>query len=309
MTSAYLAQSEFAAYGVPNATVAQVTEASCLIDAYLQRPCGLEWLPDYQGSPCYMAALTPSFTSKLTGPIAPGSNVVLPFPQASYMSTVGLVGSVVVLETESVAAGGTNNIEACVVSANTPSTITLTSVALSHAAGASVNWGLVINEQKILPSKRAVVRLGNWPIARIISGLGSYRYGRRNDQQAGLYDDRNLLSIMQTFGGPPAWQAFDVTASDWNPITSEVWIPSGIQMAYYSDVRLYYVAGYSQASIPALIKTVCANIIKGGCSASDMQGGIKVARAGDTTLERFSATILDDDTRRQMNLYKARAYA
>lgn len=308
MPSVYLTQSDAITYGVSNATAAQIIEASNLVDAYLQRPSGLQYMVDYQNSPCYMAALSPTFSVQLASPLSPGTNVVVPFAQASYMSTVGLIGSVVILERSSIIQGKANNCEACVITANTKTSITLASVALSHAAGVPMDFGLVINEQKALPSKRAIVRLGQWPIGRIISGLGSYRFGRRNDQQAGLYDDRNLLSIMQTFGGPPAWQAFDVTASDFNPITSEVWIPSGIQMAYYSDVRIYYVAGYSQANIPSIVKQSTAAIITAKLNTSSLQGGIKEARAGDTALTRFSNTVLDDDTRAQLNFYKARLY-
>lgn len=308
MPSAYLTQADAIAYGVSNATAAQIIEASNLVDSYLQRPTGLQYMPDYQNSPCYMAALSPTFSFALTAPLAPGSNVVVPFPQASFMSTVGLVGSVVILERSSTLQGKPNNCEACVISANTKSSITLASVALSHAAGVPMDFGLVIHEQKSLPSKRAIVRMGNWPIGRVISGLGSYRFGRRNDQQAGLYDDRNLLSIMQTFGGPPAWQSFDVTASDYNEMTSEIWIPSGIQMAYYSDVRIYYVAGYSQANIPSIVKSSVAEIIRAKLNTQGLQGGIKEARAGDTALTRFSNSVLDDDTRAQLNFYKARLY-
>lgn len=303
MPSVYLSSADAIAYGVPSATTIQIVEASNLVDSYLKRPAGLMYMPDYQNSPCFMAALSPTFSFALTGPIAPGSNVVIPFPQAGFMSTVGLVGSVVVFERAT-----PGNCEACVITANTKTSITLASVALSHIATATMDFGVVINEQKALPSKRAIVRLGQWPIGRIISGLGSYRYGRRNDQQAGLYDDRNLLSIMQTFGGPPAWQAFDVTASDYNPMTSEVWIPSGIQMAYYSDVRIYYVAGYTQANIPSIVKQVTAQIITAKLNTSGLQGGLKEARAGDTALTRFANSVLDDDSRAQLDTYRARLY-
>jgi hypothetical protein len=312
MPSEYLAQSELVAYGVPNATAPQIQAASSLIDAYLQRTAGLQWMPDLQGLPCYMAGLTSGLAIPLPQTIGPGQNinVTLPGPASGngIVSQIGMIGSVVILDRASTNKGGTNNVEACVVSAMFNNTITLGNVIGTHQAGTLMEFGLVTAEQRTLPSTRTIARLGNWPIRRILSGLGSYRYGRRNDQQAGLYDDRNLISIMQTFGGPPAWQPFVVNQGDFNEITGEVWIPTGIYMSYYSDVRLYYVSGYPQLGIPFPVKQACAAIIQGNINTADMVGGVKMAKAGDTALQRFTNSVLDEDTRAQLNQYKPRLY-
>lgn len=312
MPSAYIAQSELVQYGVDNATVAQITSASSLVDAYLRRPSGLMYMNDFQGLPCYMAALSPSLSLPLPAPISPGVNVViqLPGPAAGngIISQTGTIGTVLILDRASGNQGQTSKCEACVISAVAGNTITLANVQQSHAAGVAMEWGLTIQEQRTLPSTRSICRLGNWPLARLLSGLGSYRYGRRNDQNAGLYDDRNLLSIMQTFGGPPAWQPWDILAADFNPITGEVWIPTGIYMAYYSDVRIYYIAGFTQANIPPVIKQATAGIIIAKLNTSGLEGGVKMAKAGDTALERFANTVLDEDMRAEINQYVARAY-
>ena len=319
MPSAYLTQGELSQYGLPPTTSgAQIAQASALVDTYLDRKAGLQWMPDYSGLPCYMAALSSSLSIKLPSAISAGSNVTvtLPGPNPGGMgnglaSTTGIVGTTVILDraTSLQTGSGTDNVcEACVITNVVGNTITLLNVQQPHAQGALMEWGLVISEQRPLPSKRAITRLADWPIRRIHAGVGAYRYGRRNDQQAGLYDDRNLLSIMQTFGGPPAWQLFSTIACDFSDVSNEVWIPSGIQMAYYSDVRLWYVAGFPQSAIPEIIKQATAGIILANINTQGLQGGVKEARAGDTALSRFTNSVLDADMKAEINKYRARTW-
>jgi len=98
----------------------------------------------------------------------------------------------------------------------------------------------------------------------------------------------------------------DAFKADFNPITNEVWIPSGIFLAYYSDVRLFYVAGYAQSAVPWPIKNATAMVINAGLVQAELGGGIKMAKAGDSAIERFENTVLDDDMRRQLAPFKAR---
>ena len=129
-----------------------------------------------------------------------------------------------------------------------------------------------------------------------------------------MYAETNLLAFMQTFGGPPAWTQWGTTspgtaAADFNSMTNEIWVPSGIYLDLYSDVRVYYVAGFSQANIPPIIKQVTASIILAEINTSGMAGEIKMARAGDTALTKFENSVLDDDMRQQLTPYRARPYA
>jgi hypothetical protein len=39
-----------------------------------------------------------------------------------------------------------------------------------------------------------------------------------------------------------------------------------------------------------------------------MQGGIKMARAGDTALQRFANTVLDSDMQREIEMYRSRLW-
>lgn len=304
MPSAYLAVQEFGAYGVPTATQAQVTAASALVDSYLKRPEGLQWMPDAAGFPCYMAGLSPVYSLKSSQAISAGTNVSVPVATApGMMTTTGTVGDVVVIDR-----ANADVVEACVVQSVQPGMIVLANVVNAHSPNATIEFGLVIREQKSLPDKRSLTRVSSWPIARIHSILGTYRYGRRSQQSAGLFSDQNLLALMQTFGGPPEWISVDVSQADFNPTSGEVWIPSGVFLAQYSDVRLYYVAGFSRDNIPPIIKSVTASAILSGLATKDFAGGIKVAKAGDNMLERFSSTLVDDDMRTQLNLYKARMF-
>jgi hypothetical protein len=308
MPSMYLAQSELNTYGIPNATTPQIIQASTLVDAYLRRPEGLEYIPDYAGLPCYMAGLTPSITLTVPGGISPGSNVVLQVAGASILSQYGHIGDVVIVDRASATQGQTGVVEACVISAITATSITLTSVANTHAANVKLEFGLVINESKSMPQRRSTTRLGCWPIVRIHSGMGSFRYGRRDDQQAGLWQDATFLAMIQTFGGPPLWLQWAVPAADFNGMTGEVWIPAGLYQANYSDIRVHYVAGFTKPNIPSIIKQCVASIINAGINTAEMAGGIKVARAGDTALTRFANTVLDADTRAQLNVYQPRSF-
>jgi hypothetical protein len=256
-----------------------------------------------------MAGLSPAISFPVTGGIAAGQNVVVPLPTGLQLSITGQLGNVVILDRASATQGQAGLVEACVIGSMTSTTLTLLNVRNTHATGVTVEFGLTIREQRTLPQKRSIMRLGSWPIARVHSGLGSYRYGRRDDQQGGLYADQSVLSLMQTFGGPPEWIPFDVTAGDWSDITNEVWIPSGVFLAYYSDVRIYYVAGFSQANIPPLIKQVVASVITAKINTSDLTGGVKMARAGDTAIMRFENSVLDADTRAMLAPYRARLLA
>lgn len=301
MPSVYLAPGEYAAYGVPSTTAQAVTQASAVVDAYLRRREGMQYQTDAAGLPAYMAGLSPSYSFTIAGGIAAGANVVVPV--TSGLSLPGTLGEAVILDR---AVGG--SCEACVISAVTKTSVTLANVVNSHLSGTTVEFGLTINEQQSLPSKRSIARAAAWPLVRLISGLGSYRYGRRIDQNSGQ-SAFDLLAVMQSFGGPPAWVPFDVSQADFNMMTGEIWIPSGMFLANYSDVRLYYVAGYLQANIPTIIKSATAKAIAADLNTSALSGGVKKAQAGGSVIERFANTILSDDERAQLDLYRARIFA
>lgn len=296
MPSTYLIDSDLAAYGVPNATPQQVQAASAAVDAYLGRPEGMVWTPDFNGAPAYMAAPTPMMTLTASGSIAAGQNVVVPVT-GGYLSPDTL-GEVLILDR-----GTPNKTEACVVSAVGPSSVTLLSVATSHTGPVTLEAGLVLMEERALPANRSVTRVSRTPVARLISGVGRYAFGRRSEQFAGSYADMNLLATMQAFGAP-VWTPFNVSDASVSAGTGDVWVPPGMAVAYFSDVRLRYVAGYPTAGLPSPIKQAVASLITTQGNFPELSGNIKKVTAGKSSVERFADSVLDADTKALLEPYR-----
>jgi hypothetical protein len=293
----YILQREYVLYGITDASLSQINAACRLVDNYLSRPEGLMWSPDGNGVPAYMTNLEPGISSTSIGGIAPGANVVVTVSSGQF--GLQTIGEVVILDRATA-----NITEACVVTAVSGNTLTLSAVQFNHSAGATIDFGLTLLAELPVPSKRTTVRLARTPIAQLLSGFGRYGYGRRSQQWAGPDINTNLLAYVGAFGGPPMWTQFPVSETDINMNTGEVWIPPGLLLAYFSDVRLRYVAGWSQANVPLNIKQAVANIVRGTIDAP-FGANIKMMKAGDAALERFKATALDEDTKALLAPYRA----
>lgn len=286
-------------YGLPVSLPVGLGElASTIVDAELKRPEGLLYVVDTNGNPCAMAASVPTMTYTLQGTIAPGTNIVVNVAPANVRPD--LVGEVLVIDF------GTANIrEACVVVATGGNNqITLGAVQFAHAAQTKADVGRVITEDRNCPSKRSIVRIAKWPIVSVVSLLGRYAYGRRSDQVGGLYQEMNLLAAVQTFGGPPQWIPIAIAQSSWSDAAGEIWVPAGMLMAYYSDVRVRYVAGYLTAPDPVIRAT--AQIANALNSIPGVAAQTKMIAAGDTRIQRFSQTVLDADLKKLLDPYRAR---
>ena len=305
MPSQYIALSEAGEYGLGAVTSGQLTSASLMIDAYLKRPEGLVWAPDSRGNPCYMTSLSPTATFTLNAPIAPGASV-----------PVSLSGPVQILQTgdtiilDSAIPALT---EACVVATTTsppsPSVaITLQNVINVHSSGAQGFLGLTIAEQRYMPASRPLTFLSRTPVMNVISGVGRYGYGRRGDHADYNMEQFNLLAAVSKFGGPPVWELFQQSyPSGWDPQTGQLWVPAGIMLAYYSEVRLQYVAGFSMNNIPPVIKMAVAQLVS-AMQANPGLGAIKSYKAGDTSVTMFAASILSADTKAAIGQFSARMY-
>lgn len=299
MPSIYLRPEDYGPYSVPSATEQQVIAASALIDGYLRRPEGMIWMPDFAGMPCYMKAMSPRYTFVLTAPIAPGRNVEVIVPGLANMTD--WIGEVAILDR-----AHPNNTEGTVIQNLRPGVLTLLNVSLPHAAGEKIELGMCIFEERNLSNNRSIARVSRSPIERLLSGYGRYGFGRRLDQKKGMYSDTNLLAAVQSFGGPPMWVPFDVTQASISQSTNEIWIPAGIMLAYYSDVRLRYIAGFTDLSMPSILKSATAATITSQIAVPELAGNIKMARAGDTAIQRFADTVLDSDTRALLDEFRAR---
>lgn len=304
MPSAYLQSGDLATYGVPSATPAQIAQASTLIDAYLKRPEGLIWAPDASGVPCYMTALSPTYTFKLNGSIAPGANVVaaLAGPVAQLQA-----GDVLVLD-RATAGSDANVAEGVVVVATNGVQVTLQNVQFEHADASLAEYGLQIEEQKNMPPDRPLTFLSKGPLVQVLSGVGRYAYGRRGDDNNYNLEQFNLLAAVSKYGGPPAWEIFNPLNTGYDANTGQLWIPAGVLLAYYTEVKLRYVAGFTYATLPGAVKNACASIIQALGNLPQM-GNIKSYRAGDTAIEMAAASKLDQDTMDELNAYRARLFA
>ena len=301
MASVYLASTDYASFGVPDADAAEVQQASLLVNGYLKRPEGLVWGADANGAPAYMAGATAALTLSAAAGFAPGSNVTLGYAGAALGQDS--IGEVVTIDRANAAI-----CETSVIAQAAPGSLTLASVLFAHAGGATLELGMAILEERALPKDRSVTRLARWPVARLLSGLGRYAYGRRDAQAAGEMAEYNLLAVVSSFGGPPLWIPFDVSQADVSIATSEVWVPAGALLAYYSEVRLRYLAGWSAAQLPLDVKQATANLVR-AIIDQGLSANVESYSAGDTKLARFSDTLLDADTKAMLAPYRARLFA
>lgn len=309
MSSSYLQGADLTTFGVPNASPAQVTQASVLIDAYLRRPAGLVWNPDGNGNPAYMAALQPEFTLTATSGFAAGNQVQV---QVTGPVAQLQVGDVVVLDR-----ANTSVTEAIQVAGISGNVLTLGSTAanqpqgvqFTHNTGCKLETGLVITEQRYLPKQRSTIQLSQVPVARVVGGTGRYAYGRRGDAGAYNVDEFNLLAAVNKFGGPPAWEIWPAnSAAGIDARTGQLWVPAGMMLVYYSEVKVRYVAGFQYANLPDVVKLACAQLIT-AVSNDPGIGNFKSVGAGDTKIERFAASLLTDDMKAMLDYLRTRSYA
>jgi hypothetical protein len=302
MPSTYLTGSDLTNYGVPNATTVQIQQASVLIDAYLKRTEGLQWTPDGAGNPGWMSALTPRLSLTAPGAIAPGSAVVVPVTGGIQAISVG---DALVLDRANAGIAEVAVVQSLSLS---PATVTLQSVVNNHGAGALLDQGLAIKQHKFMPQGRPLTTLAYTPVVRLLSGQGRYGYGRRGDASRYQVDEFNLLASLSHFGGPPAWEFFPLTNTGVDAETGQVWTPAGVMLSYYSEVNLWYVAGYAQANLPDAIKFACAELITALIALSPGTANMKSVRAGDTQMQTWSASLLSDDTKRKLDPFRAKLY-
>jgi hypothetical protein len=291
----YLQANEYATYGIPEATSAQVAAASRQVNGYLGRPEGLIWSPDANGMPCCMANLNP--TRGYTATLAPGTNVAVTIPNATFGFQT--VGEVVILDR-----GNPSLIEACVVTAASGDTLTLASVQFTHTA-ASLDFGLTLLEETTVGPGAPVVRTSRWPLAQIQSGFSRYSSGKlpRQITDYGYGIEALLLSQNIGLSGPPAWTQMDITQWDTNYNTGAVTVlPYPLRSALI-DVRMNYIAGWSPANLPGDVKQAVASMVRSGID-TPFSGNIKLLKAGDGTIERFGPGTIDADTKYLLQPYK-----
>lgn len=302
-STAYVAATELGQYGMVGVPPIFIERASSLVDSLLYRPEGLTYTPDANGWPCYMTRLTPRLTLNIAAPIPHGSAVVVPLIGNIDTNPDQLIGEVMILDRATSAL-----MEAVVILSATANSITLQTVINDHPGPVTADFGLVVTELKSLPEGRPVAHLSAWPIARIHSGVGRYGFGRHGADPYGIQQDQNLIGILRSFGGAPLWQAFPLASSSWDPLTGHVWVPAGNWLAYYNEVQIRYVSGWSQSNLPERIKQAVATLAV-AMQTNLLPGNITSYKAGDTQIVRAASTILDADTQRYLKTFNAHQFA
>jgi hypothetical protein len=303
MPSTYLQPDEYSAYGAPaGTTVAQVQAASALIDVHLKRPEGLVWDEDGTGSPGWMDALTATLTLSSAAAIAPGANVSATLGANAPMLTIG---DVLIADRE--ADDGAIAEPLVVAALPGGNQVTFQSVTFEHPGPVTLEKGLTLKQHKFMPAGRPLTTLAYTPVARLLSGQGRYGYGRRGDAAKYQVDEFNLLAALSHFGGPPAWEFFPLTNTGIDPDTGQVWVPAGVMLAYYSEVNLWYVAGYPANGLPANVKFACAQLIA-AIQNNPILGNVKSYKAGNTAIQNFVASNLSNDMMDLLKPYRAKLF-
>lgn len=300
MPSIYIQPGDYSAYGLaPSTTAAQVQQASAMIDTYLKRPEGLLYGVDANGSPAYMLNKSPTQQLTTTQAIAPGKAV-----QVVVQGPVNMiqVGDVFLIDQAN--PGVCENLQVANVLGNT---ITFSSVQFAHASGALLAGGLLITEERSMPGDRPMTRMSRFPIANAVSGVGRYGYLRRGDDSTLGLDTFNMLAVFSQFGGPPAWELWTPQANSINALTGEVWVPAGVLLAYYTNIKLVYAAGWTYATLPDAVKQACAQVVYAIQQAPTL-GNVKSQEAGGSRLDYFTASALSADVKMQIDTYKARMF-
>lgn len=124
-------------------------------------------------------------------------------------------------------------------------------------------WPVIYTEQLSLPSDRQEVILNVRPVIQILQLDGRYGYGRR-DRRVLNNVNYDYLAAIAVWGSPPGWTSIDPANADVYGATGEVWLPTGHFLVSYSEVRVKYLAGYTQ--IPDRVKAAMADILNTICA-------------------------------------------
>lgn len=299
----YLEAADYAAYGVPaSATLAQVVQATKLIDSYIKRPEGLLWGADGNGNPCYMLNATPKASLQLVSPIAASPGV--PFTATVTGPTMQIqVGDVFTVDVANPA-----ETENLVVVSVTGQSVQFQGCTFPHLAGAIMSTGLLVTEQRYIPGDRPMTRFSRLPVVNCVAGSGRYGYGRRSDDAYSQIDTFNLLAVMSRFGGPPSWELWLPQSNQVDTSSGTLWVPAGVMLAYYSEIRYHYVAGWQYATLPDDIKTACGQLVNAIIQSGPLLGNVSARQAGGSRLQYFTASQLSADVKAMLDPYRIKAY-
>jgi hypothetical protein len=162
-------------------------------------------------------------------------------------------------------------------------------------------------EQLRLPSGRNRVLLSYTPAVALapatipyVTAQGRYGYPRRASSSMQVFPATSLLELSSIFGGPPQWEDIDVTQIVDNHATGEIWLPPGIYMAQYTEIKITYTAGY--VVVPDAIMAACAYLVFAYLERAAMMG----MKGKVTALVASDHTLIDADIKAMLDPYRVR---
>jgi len=124
---------------------------------------------------------------------------------------------------------------------------------------------------------------GPWgTLSGLIGASGRYGYTRQDMSIAypDLFAFINPLNLVTMFGGPAPWVPIDITQTDYDFKSGEVWVPAGLQLQRYSEVMFIYTAGFDPRAMPIGVKLACACLVKNAMARGDGTTALTSMRLG-----------------------------
>lgn len=157
-----------------------------------------------------------------------------------------------------------------------------------------------------VPNTIPVVGVPGSTISPILGCSGRYSYGRRGAQQ--IYPDlnygANLLMVASFFGGPPSWTPVDLTMSDFDTSTGEIWVPAGLYLSQYTEIVVQYNSGYDPLNMPRAIKQACAALVRNFLSRGGGTTGLRGITTAGTANVSFTPDLIDSTIASWLDPYK-----
>jgi hypothetical protein len=146
---------------------------------------------------------------------------------------------------------------------------------------------------------------GSAVLSPLVSASGRYGYARRGDTNT--YPDlnymANVLQIASFFGGPPQFTVIDIAQCDYDPRTSEIWVPAGLYLSQYTEIVAVYNVGFDPRRIPKPIKHACASVTRNLLVRGGGATGLKAFGAGRVRAE-FTDSLIDSNVDQLLMPYK-----
>lgn len=144
-------------------------------------------------------------------------------------------------------------------------------------------------------------------ISPIIGASGRYSYGRRSE--AAIYPDlnygANILQVAAFFGGPPNWTPIDLTMSDFDIQTGEIWVPAGLYLANYKEIVVVYNSGFDPLNMPRPIKHACVLLIRNFLSRGGGTTGLRsLMTGGGVASVSFTPDLIDSTVENLLDAYR-----